>query len=69
MCVCAFVHICVCACVCTCRACWCSMIIASLPVFGEITAVVFARGTKHSDAISHDWSVLLITDFPTPGFC
>lgn len=74
VCLCLCAHMCVCACVCTFRACWCSMIIASLPVFGEITAVVFAankvpRGTKHPDAISHDWSVLLITVFSTTGFC
>lgn len=76
MCVCAFVHMCVCACVLTRTACWCSMIIASLPVFGEITAVVFTankvpRGTQHPDAISHDRSGLLkvVGGFFPPGFC
>lgn len=50
------------------RACWCSVIIASLPVFGEITAVVCAtnkvpRGIQHPDPISHKWSACLKGDF------
>lgn len=47
------------------------MIITSLPVFGEITAVVFTanqvpRGVQHPDTISHEWSGLLKVDFFPP---
>ena len=47
------------------------MIMASLPVFGEITAVVFTankvpRGAQHPDTISHDRTSLLKVDFVVP---
>lgn len=66
--VCAVVHVCVCVRVWTLRACWCSMIIASLHVFGEITALVFTankvpRGIQHPDCVFHDLFSLHEVDF------
>lgn len=50
------------------------MIMASLPVFGEITAVVFTAnkvlgGAQHPDTISHHWFGLLKVASPTRFSC